>query len=180
MLVRMADMRVTEFMGILQERVLVYLPAELREGIQPRIRSSWFKAHYHSPKVHYEVWLARKTGRIEIGLHFEGPRDFSYRWLELMAGHAPEIMDRLGPEFEFEEWTPSWTRIHQTVLYDPLSEALADDVARRLGRVITVLQPIVETERDNVAPELEAAREPAKVLRARFRRGQASRRTPRL
>ena len=167
--IAMPPMRVAEFMGHLQERVLSLLPPKLRDGIQPRIRSSWFQAHYHSPKVHYEVWLTRKTGRIEIGLHFEGPRDFSYRWLELMARHAPEIMDGIGPEFEFEDWTPSWTRIHQTVPYDPLSEPLADEVGRRLARVITILQPIVEAEQGNVPPGLEAVREPA-MARRRFRR----------
>src|SRR5574341_1602016 len=161
----MPPMRVAEFMGHLQERVLSLLPPRLREGIQPRIRSSWFQVHYHSPKVHYEVWLTRKTGRIEIGLHFEGPREFSYRWLELMAEHAPEIMDGLGPDFEFEEQNPSWTRIHQTVPYDPLSELLADEVGRRLARVITVLQPIVEIERTNVAPGLERAEELKKPSR---------------
>jgi hypothetical protein len=155
-------MRVAEFMAHLQEQVLALLPENLREGINPRIRFTWFQAHFHSPKVHYEVWLTRKTGRIEIGLHFEGPREFSYRWLELMAEHAPEIMDGLGPDFEFEEWTPSWTRIHQTVPYDPLSEALAEEVARRLARAITVLQPIVEAERENVPPALESQREPLK------------------
>ncbi|HET9476990.1 MAG TPA: hypothetical protein VFP63_05845 [Dehalococcoidia bacterium] len=172
----MPPMRVAEFMGHLQERVLSLLPPELRDGMLPRIRSSWFQAHYHSPKVHYEVWLTRKTGRIEIGLHFEGPRDFSYRWLELMAQHAPEIMDGIGPDFEFEEWTPSWTRIHQTVPYDPLSEALAGEVGRRLARVIAVLQPIVEMERGNVPAGLERADAPATGSRPRFRRGQASRR----
>src|SRR3972149_6409178 len=116
----MPPMRVAEFMGLLQERMAALLPGELRVGMQPRIRFTWFQAHYHSPKVHYEVWLTRKTGRIEIGLHFEGPRDFSYRWLELMAGHMPEIMHGLGPEVDFEEWTPSWTRIHQPIPYAPL------------------------------------------------------------
>jgi len=172
----MPAMRVAEFMGHLQERVLSLLPPELRDGMLPRIRSSWFQAHYHSPKVHYEVWLTRKTARIEIGLHFEGPREFSYCWLGLMAEHTPEIMDGLGPEFEFEEWTPSWTRIHQTVPYDPLSEHLADEVARRLARIITVLQPIVELEVGNVPPGLERAQEPKKAARPRFRRGSAARR----
>jgi hypothetical protein len=166
----MPGMRTAEFMALLQQHLLDLLSAELRDGIKPRIRSVWFQAHFHSPKVHYEVWLTRKTGRIEIGLHFEGPREFSHRWLGLMADHAPEIMDGLGPEFEFEEWTPSWTRIHQTVPYDPLSEPLAEEVARRLARVITVLQPIVEVERVNVPAELERAEAPAgKVTRGRFR-----------
>ncbi|HSP54914.1 MAG TPA: hypothetical protein VLS25_04935 [Dehalococcoidia bacterium] len=171
-------MRVAEFMGLLQDRVMALLPDSLRDGITPRIRSAWFQAHYHSPKVHYEVWLTRKTARIEIGLHFEGPRDFSYRWLELMASHTPEIMDGIGPEFEFEEWTPSWTRIHQTIPYDPLSEPLAEEIARRLARLITVLQPIVEAERENIPPGLERAQEPKTVTRPRFRRGHASRRRP--
>ena len=152
----MPAMRVAEFMSLVQERALALLPEDLRRGVTSRVRSVWFQAWYHSPKVHYEVWLTRKTGRIEIGLHFEGPREFSYGWAELMAGHAPEIFGRLGPDVEIEEWTPSWTRIHQTIPYDPLSEPLADDVARRLAETISVLQPIVEQERANVPPELEA------------------------
>ncbi len=172
----MPALRVAEFMGHLQEQILQLLPEDLRDSITPRVRSVWFQAHYHSPKVHYEVWLTRKTGRIEIGLHFEGPREFSYRWLELMAGHTPEIMDGLGPEFEFEEWTPSWTRIHQTVPYDPLSEPLAEEIAGRLARLITVLQPIVEMERANVPPDLERPQEPKAQPRPRFRHGRGSRR----
>jgi hypothetical protein len=133
---------------------------------------------YHSPKVHYEVWLTRKTGRIEIGLHFEGPREFSYRWAELMAEHAPEIFGRLGPDVELEEWTPSWTRIHQSLPYDPLSEGLADEVARRLAEMITVLQPIVESERGNVAAELERTNEPhRRAGRFAGRRSTTRRRT---
>ena len=156
----MPAMRVAEFMPLLQERVLALLPDDLRAGLSSRVRSVWFQLWYHSPKVHHEVWLTRKTGRIEIGLHFEGPREFSYRWAELMAGHAPEIFGRLGPDVEIEEWTPAWTRIHQTLPYDPLSGPLADEVARRLAEMITVLQPIVEAERANMPPELEHGSEP--------------------
>jgi hypothetical protein len=153
----MPQMRTAEFMSLLQEQTLGQLPDDLREGITTRIRSVWFQAHYHSPKVHYEVWLTRKTNRIEIGLHFEGLRDFSYRWAELMSAHAPEIYGRLGPEVEIEEWTSSWTRIHQSVPYDPLSEPLAHEIAGRLVEMIVVLQPIVEAERENVPQELERA-----------------------
>ncbi len=169
-------MRVADFMAIVLERSTSLVPAELR-GFNARIRSVWLQIHYHSPKVHYEVWLARKTGRIEIGLHFEGPREFSYRWAELMAPHMPEIMARLGPEVELEEWTASWTRLHQTVPYDPLSEPLADEVSRRFAQTITVLQPIVEHESANISPELEALREPPRSAgSSRFRRGARARR----
>jgi hypothetical protein len=161
-------MRVAEFMPIVEERALGLLANDLRKGLTSRIRSSWLQMHYHTPNVHYEVWLTRKTNRIEIGLHFEGTREFSYLWAELMAGHTPEILGQLGPDVEFEEWTPSWTRIHQSVPYDPLSEPLAEEVARRLAEMITVLQPIVELERANVPAELEGAREPIGP-RSRFR-----------
>ena len=149
-----ARMKVAEFMSLVQERTLALLPEGLRD-CTARIRFVWFQVHYHTPKVHYEVWLTRKTGRIEIGLHFEGPREFSYRWAELMAAHMPEIQARLGPGVELEEWTSSWARLHQTLPYDPVSEALADEVSRRLAEMIAVLQPIVERERGQVPPELE-------------------------
>jgi len=168
-------MRVAEFLPLVNERAMSLLPDGLRKGATSRVSSVWLWVHYHSPKVHYEVWLARKTGRIEIGLHFEGPREFSYRWAELIAPYMPEIQARLGPQVELEEWTASWARVHQTLPYDPLSEPLADEVARLLADTITVLQPIIEREAENVPFELEAVREPARAAasgKRRFRHRQ--------
>jgi len=174
----MPAMRVAEFLTLVDERAMAMLPAGVRSGATSRVRSVWLWVHYNDPRVHFEVWLARKTGRIEIGLHFEGPREFSYRWAEQMAPHMPEIQARLGPQVELEEWTASWARVHQTVPYDPLSEALADEVARRFAETITVLQPIVELERENVPPELAGMREPVRAgSRRRFKRGAAVKRT---
>jgi len=173
----MPAMRVAEFMPLVDERALAVLPDELRRGLTSRVRSVWLQLHYHTPKVHYEVWLTRKTNRIEIGLHFEGTRAISYLWADLMSAHAPEILGQLGPSVEFEEWTPSWTRIHQSIPYDPLSDSLADEVAQRLAEMITVLQPIVEAERENVPLELERAREP--VTRRRWSgKGRSTRARP--
>jgi hypothetical protein len=147
-------LRVREFMPLILERTTELLPPELRR-FDARIRFVWLQIHYWTPKLHYEVWLTRKTERIEIGLHFEGERESSYRWAEVMAARMPEIQARLGPQVDLEEWTPSWTRIHQTIPYDPLGVPLAEEVARRLAETITVLQPIVEEERANVPAELE-------------------------
>lgn len=152
-------MRVRDFMPLVLEQTLARLPDELRV-VNHRIRSVWLQLHYHTPKVHYEVWLARKIERIEIGLHFEGPRDFSYLWAERIAPFMPEIQARLGPSVELEEWTSSWTRLHQTLPYDPLTDALAEEVASRLSDIIITLQPIVEQEREHVPPELEIAETP--------------------
>jgi hypothetical protein len=164
-------MAVRDFMSILHDRTLERLPDDLRETCQVRARSVWFQVHFHSPRVHYEIWLARKIERIEIGLHFEGPHDFSYRWAELISGHMEEIQAAVGPEYELEEWTSSWARLHETVPYDPPSVALADELAARLSRLIAVCQPVIERERENVPPELEIT-VPAKraTTRSRFRR----------
>ncbi len=169
-------MRVRDFMTMVLERTKELLPPDLRD-FNLRARFVWLQLHYWSPKAHYEVWLTRKTERIEIGLHFEGEREFSYRWAEAMAARMPEVQAQLGPQVELEEWTSSWTRIHQTIPYDPLSEPLAEEVARRLAQTIAVLQPIVEQERANVPPELEALA-PAKRTGGRrfYRRGK--RRSP--
>ena len=143
-------MRVGDFMARVHDETLAQLPAKLRDSCTARVRFVWFQVHFHSPKVHYEVWLTRKTERIEIGLHFEGPQEFSYAWAAAFAEHMAEVQAGCGPTFELEEWTASWARIHETIPYDPLSEVLADEVASRLARLITVCQPIVEAERKRI------------------------------
>jgi hypothetical protein len=165
----MPRMRVAEFMALIEDGTLAALPSDLRESCSHRVRFVWLQVHFHSPKVHYEVCLTRKTERIEIGLHFEGPRDFSYRWAELIAPHMPEIQANLGAPWELEEWTASWARLHTTIPYDPPSEALASEIAEMLARLITVCQPIVERERENVPLSLEAE-EPKKRRPGRFER----------
>ncbi len=87
-----------------------------------------------------------------------------------MAARMPEVQARLGPQVELEEWTSSWTRIHQTLPYDPLSEPLAEEVARRLAEMMAVLQPIVEEERASVPPELEALTPVKRTGSGRFHR----------
>jgi hypothetical protein len=156
-------MKVGDFMARVQDETLAQLSPKLRDSCTARVRFVWFQVHFHSPKVHYEVWLTRKTERIEIGLHFEGPQEFSYAWAACFAEHMAEVQSQCGPTFELEEWTASWARIHETIPYDPPSEALADEIASRLARLITVCQPIVEAERERITEPVEER----KVVRAR-------------
>jgi hypothetical protein len=166
----MSAMKVREFMELLEERTLAMLSDRLREACTSRVRSVWFQVHFDSPKVHYEVCLTRKTERIEMGLHFEGPHDFSYLWAERLAEHMVEIYGKLGPEWELEEWTASWTRLHTTIPYDPLSPALAEAIAERMADLISTCQPIIERERENIPMGLETVA-PAKVAaRRRWKR----------
>lgn len=151
-------LRVNDFLSLVLQRTEQLVPAQLAP-FSARLRWVWLQIHYWTPRIHYEVWLTRKTGRIEIGLHFEGEREFSYRWAEALAPRMAEVQAALGPQVELEEWTPSWTRIHQTLPYEPLSESLAEAVAERLAATIAVLQPILEEERAKVSAGLAA--EPA-------------------
>lgn len=155
-------MKVGDFMERLQEETLERLPEDVRKACKAKVRFVWFQVHFHSPKVHYEVWLTRKTERIEIGLHFEGPQEFSYAWAARFAEHMEQVQAECGPQYELEEWTQSWARIHETIPYDPLSEALADEVASRLARLIGVCEPIVEAERGLIAAPVEEKRVAAK------------------
>ena len=91
---------------------------------------------------------------IEIGLHFEGSKEFSYRWAELLAARMPEVQSKLGSRVELEEWTASWTRVHQTLDYGPLNADLAAEIAGQLSRTIIVLQPILCEERQSVSGKL--------------------------
>lgn len=144
-------MRIQDFLNLVYDGLPGQLSAELRKH-DWRVRWSLLQVYFEKPAVHYEVWVQRKARRIELGLHFECERDESYRWAEVLAPRAIEIQAQLGQNVELEEWTKSWTRLHETLHLDAdLSEALAADVAQRLARYIEVLEPILQEERATIA-----------------------------
>lgn len=139
--------RIKDFLGLVYDNLPEHLPAELRDHTW-RIRWSLLQVYFEKPSVHYEVWVQRRARQIELGLHFEGDRDESYAWAERLAPRAIEIQAQLGASVELEEWTPKWTRLHETIHMEAdLSEELATSVAKRLTRFIEVLEPILEAER---------------------------------
>lgn len=103
---------------------------------------------YEDGAIHYEVWVQRKTGRMEIGLHFEGPREFSYAWAAALAERAPEVAAAAGPGYELEEWTSSWTRLHRTLPLPGLTPDAVAEVARRLVDLMRGTAPLL----DELAP----------------------------
>lgn len=143
-------MRIRDFLSIVHDALSRRLPQPLRDH-QWRVRFTLLQVYFQSPAVHYEVWVQRKNGRIEIGLHFEGEREENYRWASALGGRALEIQAQLGPRVELEEWTQSWTRLHETwPLSGDLTEELAAEAAGRLARFIEVLEPILAEERAEV------------------------------
>ena len=137
--------------------------ADVRKRLPKRLRqhehvaeSSLVQIYFDDPKIHYEVWVQRKARAIEIGLHFEGPRDENARWAETLAARADEIRAQLGGDVELEQWTRSWVRLHESIPLDTnlsrsvssqLSDDLRERVTNRLARFIEVLEPILAEER---------------------------------
>lgn len=139
-------MKIKDFLGRVYDEARDLLTEEQRDH-QWRIRWSLLQIYFDKPSIHYEVWVQRKARKIELGLHFEGEREESYRWAEALAPRSVEIMAQLGEQAELEEWTPNWTRLHETIhMETDLSDDLARDVAKRLVAYIEVLEPILEAE----------------------------------
>ncbi len=141
--VRSASLRVRDFLALVHEGVIARLGAGL-DGLEMRQRFSYVQYFRGTSDVHYEVWVQRKTGRLEIGLHFEGERDANYAAAELLALRASDVQARVGPEYELEEWTRSWTRIHRTFEAQTLTPELADKAAERAVALIRGMEPIIE------------------------------------
>lgn len=139
----MADkaMTIRDFLDIVEAE---YLAAMNGDGGKPRRIWSLLQVHFGNPQVHWEVWPQRKTSRVEIGLHFEAEREKSYEWAARLGEYAGIAMAELGPGAELEEWTPSWTRIHETLEFQSLSDQLAAEVAGRLVVYVKTLRPLLE------------------------------------
>jgi hypothetical protein len=140
------------FLQLVYDALPACLPEKLRKH-QWRIRWSLLQVYFESSDVHYEVWVQKKTGRIEIGLHFESADpDSNYRWAAALAPRMLEVQSKLGPGVELEEWTRSWTRLHESIAFEgKLTEGLAGEVATRLGQFISVLEPLIAQERSAVS-----------------------------
>ena len=93
--------------------------------------------------MHYEIWVQRKTQRLEIGLHFEGDRERSYAAAALLADNMAAVIDAIGPEYELEEWTPSWTRLHRSFAALSLTPDLAAEAADHAAQLIGGMEPLI-------------------------------------
>jgi hypothetical protein len=123
--------------------MLARLGASL-DGFAWRQRFSYLQYYRVAPSIHYEIWVQRKTARLEIGLHFEGERDANYAAAETLALSAPDVQARIGPQYELEEWTPQWTRLHRSFPAPALTPQLAEDAAGHAVALIRGMEPLLE------------------------------------
>jgi hypothetical protein len=132
-----------EFLGLIPDGVRKCLPEPLRDfSVRGPVFSLIGLYYGADPRIHYEVWLQRRAGRIEIGLHFEADAETNRRGLEVLSDRAEEIVSALGPEVEGEHWDRGWTRIHQGLPLGSGDAAVARAAAERLAAFIRVLEPM--------------------------------------
>ena len=135
-------MKTKEFLENLLELVRQQLPPEL-SGFQVKGPiTSLIKLHYEIPSVHYEVWIQRRKGQVEVGLHFEGDPESNARSLELLRHRAGEVLSALGDDIEFERWDRGWTRVHHTLPLEPLADDFLVEVSFKLSGMMRILEPL--------------------------------------
>ena len=135
-------MRVHEFLDGLAETTRTLLPAELR-GFEHRLLGSLVKLHYEDRFQHYEVWLRRPAGLVELGLHFESrDRVRNARLLEWFTDEIVWIKAALDERAEAEPWDRGWTRVHRVIPLEPLDEQFQRRLAEQLAQTIELLEPL--------------------------------------
>lgn len=138
-------MRVNEFLRLVAETTRAQLPPLLRH-FRGNSRFTLIQLFYDKRTLHYEVRVRGPERLLEIGLHFESDRETNSRLLDYFCDPTRlfEIKAELGEQVDIEQWTASWTRVHQLMPYEHLDDATARATAERLAQMIVTLQPMLE------------------------------------
>ena len=136
-------MKTKEFLETLTDLVRQQLPPELSSfQVHPRV-TSLTKLYYDQASVHYEVWIQKRRGIVELGLHFEGDPESNFLHLELLMGYGDEIRSSLGENVELQQWDKGWCRAHETLSLQPLSDDFLVEVSLRLSNMFRTLEPLL-------------------------------------
>ena len=140
---RVPGMKTIEFLAEVLEFVRMQLPERLQNVIVIGPNMMMVKLHYGDPAVHYEVWVQKRKGLVEVGLHFEGTKERNAAYLHALSNRSGEIRSALGNSVELEQWTASWTRVHEHIALEALDADMLVSVGHTLARMIIVLEPMV-------------------------------------
>jgi hypothetical protein len=139
---RDGTLKAREFLFAAEDLAMAALPPRFP---QPERRVMWtiLQFHYGDPNVHFELQPQVSRGQVEAGLHFEGLPENNEAWAQLIADNAAPIAGALGPDWELEEWTASWRRLHRVFPFQKLTRTLAAEVAAEFALLLTTLQQLV-------------------------------------
>ena len=136
-------MKTKEFLETLPDLVRQQLPPELHDfQVHPRV-TSLTKIYYGRASVHYEVWIQKGRGIVELGLHFEGDPESNFRYLEQIMGYSEEIRSSLGEGIEIQQWDRGWCRVHESIKLEPLGDDFLVEVSLKLSNIVRTLEPLV-------------------------------------
>lgn len=154
---RSGKLKAREFLFYTEDLALAALPSDFP---RPERRVMWMilQFYWRNPAIHFELHPQPSRGRIEVGLHFEATLEQNEAWAQRISDNAYEVMATMGSEWELEEWTASWRRIHRTYAFEELTTALGRDVASEFARAMQALFPYAQPELEPLAPGLIAAR----------------------
>ena len=136
-------MKTREFLQQIADLLRSQLPPELQGFHTLGPVGSLIKFHYGDPRIHYEVWVQRKIGEVEVGLHFESDPTTNRQYLERVSGRLTGIHPVLGQRVTAEQWAKTWTRAHQVLPLQALEEDFLLEIASCLAGLVRTLQPIV-------------------------------------
>jgi hypothetical protein len=133
-----------DFFSGLRKGVKARLPSALRTFNSARGRGRLMKVHYGRPEFHYEAWHHTGAGRLEVGLHFEGPSDENQAAFDFFRVRMIEIKAHL-PHAELEPWDRGWSRLYETLPAPQLDDSVLDRAVELMVDYIVTLQPLLDS-----------------------------------
>ena len=110
--------------------------------VSHRVRSSQAQWYYDDPRLHFEAWWHANTGRLELGLHLEGPAELNERIAAGLSRQMLMIQGRLGGRLDLEPWDKGWVRLYETHPVEVFDRDRVASTAARMAELISVLWPM--------------------------------------
>lgn len=160
-------MQAREFLFYVEDLALAALSGEVPK---PERKVMWtiLQLSWGHPAAHIELQPQPSRSLLELGLHFEASAEENEAWAQRVASDSAKLQAGLGPEWELEEWTASWRRLHRVYRFEHLTGVLGREVAAELSKAIALLWPyaLVGAPR----PAVSAPRPTRDRYRDRYRR----------
>ncbi len=169
-----AAMKARQFLFFAEDHAMAMLDADIA---RPQRKLMWtiLQFHHGDETMHYEIQPHVGRGQVELGLHFEADADTNEQRAQLLAAHSPLLQAQLGPEWELEEWTASWRRLHRVYRFTRLTATLGRTVGDDLARLMVVTAPLIP-EMAAVEPQMPRTAAKAGPPSRRFRGRSGARR----